>query len=139
MVLTLALMGAVVSLSACGSSTDSNTDSNSETNSSKVATDSSDSQLDEILSTTKDIFGKVNAVVSYNAAKQEIDVNLDKTAKTEDMTSITTQNHITSAAVLAYQTVDKTVGEMYPIVGYLNGEEVFKVEDGKVTETNFPK
>lgn len=146
--LFLGIAGLSLSLIACGNQkaneeTKSTTESNSKVDDSSKTEESTTFSVDKneitsaIVKTAALTFDDLKISSSFNQEKQQLELNLDETAKNDDLkNNEQLKESIISDAVSVYENCEKDFGIMYPIVGILDGNEVFKIDKGDVVENH---
>lgn len=146
--LFLGIAGLSLSLIACGNQkaneeTKSTTESNSKVDDSSKTEESTTFSVDKneitsaIVKTAALTFDDLKISSSFNQEKQQLELNLDEAAKNDDLkNNEQLKESIISDAVSVYENCEKDFGIMYPIVGILDGNEVFKIDKGDVVENH---
>lgn len=146
--LFLGIAGLSLSLIACGNQkaneeTKSTTESNSKVDDSSKTEESTTFSVDKneitsaIVKTAALTFDDLKINSSFNQEKQQLELNLDEAAKNDDLkNNEQLKESIISDAVSVYENCEKDFGIMYPIVGILDGNEVFKIDKGDVVENH---
>lgn len=147
-ILFLGIAGLSLSLIACGNQkaneeTKSTTESNSKVDDSSKTEESTAFSVDKneiisaIVKTAALTFDDLKISSSFNQEKQQLELNLDEAAKNDDLkNNEQLKESIISDAVSVYENCEKDFGIMYPIVGILDGNEVFKIDKGDVVENH---